>query len=158
MITQWLVNGAILAGLFVLVAWALSRWTGDVVGRTLLALGLIGAGLAYVYYAAAAGESVGWLAAELLGVAIYGSLALRGVRRSPMWLAAGWLLHPVWDLALHFWGPGHSFAPDFYPITCLSFDTLVAAYVVVRYRSQLVGPEDRTSHRSVRGTRHRVTS
>ena len=137
MITQWLVNGLILASMLILVTWLLARWTRDVIGRALLALVLIGAALAYVYYAAQAGESRGWLAAELVGVGVYGSLGLRGVWRSPLWLAAGWALHPVWDLALHYFGPGHTFAPDYYAITCLSFDLLVAVYVALAHRRSL---------------------
>jgi hypothetical protein len=40
----------------------------------------------------------------------------------------------VWDVAVHYAGPGHAFAPDAYAITCLSFDLLVAAYIVVDHR------------------------
>jgi hypothetical protein len=54
-----------------------------------------------------------------------GALGLRG---SPMWLAAGWALHPVWDIALHYFGPGRAVAPETYAIACLSYDLLVAAY------------------------------
>ena len=64
----------------------------------------------YVYFAARAGAGAVWLAAELVGIAIYGSMGLRGVRGSAWWLAAGWALHPVWDILLHYIGPGHSFA------------------------------------------------
>ena len=41
---------------------------------------------------------------------------------------------------MHFFGPGHAFAPETYTITCLSFDLVVAAYVAVAYRFGLVGP------------------
>jgi hypothetical protein len=139
MTTQWLINGLIQASMLVLVAWSLSRWIRDVVGRALLAFLLCGAALTYVYYAARAGEGVGWVAAELLGAVLYGGLGLRGLRGSPMWLAVGWALHPVWDVALHYFGPGHAFAPDAYAITCLSFDLLVAAYIVIAYRYGLIG-------------------
>lgn len=144
MITEWLINGLIQAGMLVAVAWALSRFTREIVGRGLLVFTLGGAAATYVYYAASAGEGTGWLAAELLGVAIYGSLGLRGLRGSPLWLAAGWALHPVWDLALHYFGPGDAFAPDAYAVTCLSFDLLVAAYLVVAYRFGLVSRRGRT--------------
>ena len=79
------------------------------------------------------------MAGELAGVGIYGTMALRGLRGSPWWLAAGWAAHPIWDVALHYFGPGGSFAPEGYTITCLSFDLLVAAYVAVAYRSSLLG-------------------
>jgi hypothetical protein len=144
MTTQWLINGVIQASMLIAVAWALSRWTRDVVGRALLAFLLCGAALTYVYYAARAGEGTGWVVAELVGVALYGSLGLRGLRGSPMWLAAGWALHPVWDVALHNVGPGHAFAPDAFTVSCLSFDLLVAAYLVIGYRYGLVGRRGRT--------------
>jgi hypothetical protein len=140
MTTQWLINGVVQAGTLSVVVWGLSRWTRDIIGRAVLALMLCGAALTYVCYAVRAGEGAGWVLAELAGVAVYGGLALRGLRGSPLWLAAGWALHPVWDVALHYFGPGHAFAPDAYAITCLSFDLLIAAYVTIGYRYGLVGP------------------
>ena len=62
-----------------------------------------------------------------------------GLRRSPLWLAAGWALHPVWDIALHFFGPGRAFAPETYTIACLSYDLVVAGYIVAAYRFGWVG-------------------
>jgi hypothetical protein len=144
MTTQWLINGVFQASMLVVLAWALSRWTRDILARALLAFLLCGAALTYVYYAAEAGAGTGWVVAELAGVVVYGGLALRGLRGSPLWLAAGWALHPVWDVALHYFGPGHAFAPDAYAITCLSFDLLVATYIVVAYRYGLVGRGGRT--------------
>lgn len=144
MTTQWLINGVFQASTLIVVVWALSRWTRDIVARALLAFLLCGAALTYVYFAAKAGEGTGWVIAELAGVAVYGSLALRGLSGSPLWLAAGWALHPVWDVALHYSGPGHAFAPDAFAITCLSFDLLVATYIAVAYRYGLVGRRGRT--------------
>lgn len=74
-------------------------------------------------------------------MAIFGGIGLRGLRGSPLWIAAGWALHPVWDVALHYAGPGRAFAPDSYTVTCLSFDLLVAAYVAVAYRRGPVSAE-----------------
>ena len=45
----------------------------------------------------------------------------------------------MWDLALHYFGPGHALAPDAYAITCLSFDLLVAAYIAIAHRYGLTG-------------------
>jgi uncharacterized protein DUF6010 len=148
MTTQWLINGVLQASTLIVVAWALSRWTRDILARALLAFLLCGAALTYVRYAAAAGAGTGWIVAELAGVAGYGGLALRGLRGSPMWLAAGWALHPVWDVALHHLGPGHAFAPDAFAITCLSFDLLVAAYIAVGYHYGLVGRRGRPPARA----------
>ncbi len=133
MIFGYLITGAVEALVLVVVAFLLSRFTRDIVGRSLLAVFLFVAAGLYIVFAARADENAYWVLGELVGVGIYGTMALRGLRYSPLWLAAGWTLHPVWDVALHYFGPGASFAPASYTITCVSFDLLVAAYVVVAY-------------------------
>ena len=133
MIVGFLVNGAIQALMLVAVAFLLSRFTKDIVGRSLLAAFLFVAAGLYIVFAVRAGEDAYWVVGELVGVAVYGTMALRGLRGSAWWLAAGWALHPLWDVGLHYFGPGGSFAPVGYTITCVSFDMLVAAYVVVAY-------------------------
>lgn len=133
MMVGFLVNGLIQALTFVAVAFLLSRFTRDIVGRALLAFVLFGAASTYVLFAVQAGEGGYWVMGEALGVGVFGGMGLLGLRGSPWWLAAGWALHPVWDVALHYFGPGAEFAPVAYTITCLSFDLLVAAYVVVAY-------------------------
>jgi hypothetical protein len=136
---QGLVNGAVLAA----VAYVLSRFTRDVAGRAVLALWLVGAAAMYVLFAADADQGAAAVLGELAGVAVYGTVALRGLRGSPMWLAAGWALHPVWDIALHYVGPGASFAPVQYTVSCLSFDLVVAGYIAVAYGTGLVGAHRR---------------
>ncbi len=133
MIVGFLVSGAIQALVLVVVAYLLSRFTGDIVGRSLLAGFLFVAAALYIVFAVRAGENIYWIVGELAGVGIYGTMALRGLRGSPWWLAAGWAAHPIWDVGLHYFGPGGSFAPVGYTIPCLSFDLLVAAYVVIAY-------------------------
>jgi hypothetical protein len=49
----------------------------------------------------------------------------------PYWIAAGWAAHPLWDFPLHYLGPGHSFAPESWAIACVSFDLVVAVYIVI---------------------------
>jgi hypothetical protein len=124
-----LLSGAVLGAIFVGIAYAIRRHTDRI-----LAWGLIVAALAYVVFSFSldADARAGWLAVELAGVAVYGAMALRGVRGSPWWLAAGWLLHPLWDVALHYAGPGGTFAPTWWTIPCLSWDLLTAAYVAYR--------------------------
>ncbi len=133
MIVGFLVNGVIQALTLAVVAFLLSYFTRDIVGRSLLAFLLFGAAFSYVWFAVQAGEGTYWVVGELVGVGIYGTMGLLGLRGSPLWLAAGWAAHPVWDVALHYFGPGGEFAPVAYAITCLSFDLLVAAYVVIAY-------------------------
>jgi hypothetical protein len=70
---------------------------------------------------------------EVVGVAIFGVMALLGLGRSLWWIVAGWALHPLWDVGLHYVAPGRSFAPESYTIACLSFDLLVAAYIAISY-------------------------
>ncbi len=133
-----LIEGAIFATLAVLVpAFLLSRFTRDIIGRSVLVIFLFAAAGAYFGFAFVGRELVGtgqiWVPLELAQVIVFGTLALLGLRGSPYWLAAGWALHPLWDFLLHYVGPGHPFTPWPYAIACVSFDWLVAIYVVVVY-------------------------
>jgi hypothetical protein len=69
----------------------------------------------------------------VVGVAIFGGMALLGLGGSLWWIVAGWALHPLWDVGLHYVAPGRSFAPESYTIACLSFDLLVTAYIAISY-------------------------
>src|SRR5919202_4255583 len=133
MIVDYLVNGAIQAVMPVVRAFLLSRFTRDIVGRSLLSFLLFGAASTYIVFAVQAGEGAFWVVGEIVGVGIYGTIGLLSLRGSPWWLAAGWAAHPIWDVALHYVGPGGSFAPEAYAITCISFDLLVAAYIAIAY-------------------------
>jgi hypothetical protein len=133
MIVGYLVSGAVEALVLVMVAFLLSRFTRDIVGRSLLVAVLFVAAALYIVFAVRAGEGTFWVVSELVGVGIYGTMGLLGLRGSPWWLAAGWAAHPIWDVALHYFGPGGSFAPESYTIPCLTFDLVVAAYVAVAY-------------------------
>jgi len=55
-IVDYLVNGVIQASMLVAVAFLLSRFTRDIVGRSLLAFTLFGAAFSYVIFAVQAGE------------------------------------------------------------------------------------------------------
>jgi hypothetical protein len=143
------VNGAVFAG----VAYAISRHT-----RPILVAGLIVAALLYVYHAAHARTSPTWLAAELAGVAVYSGMALRGLCGSLWWIAAGWALHAVWDVALHLAGPGRAFVPAWYPVWCGALDLVVGAvvaYRIVRASHAAVGPALQTAPQAARGARAR---
>jgi hypothetical protein len=121
-----LIAGAFIGSILTFVAIAVPRYT-----RHILAATLVGAALVYVHFAVIAHAGAPWLAAELAGVASYGALAIRGVRRSAWWLVAGWALHPVWDVALHFAGPGHGIAPDWYTAACLTWDLATASIIAI---------------------------
>ena len=89
--------------------------------RQLLFAVLLIAALAYVLFAVQAEAGAGWTPLELLGVVLYGTIGRKGLRGSMWWLAAGWALHPIWDIGLHYFGPGRSFVhPLRYPIPCVN--------------------------------------
>lgn len=136
--TFWgvLIEGAIGGALLSLIAFLLSRFTKDIVGRTLLATVLFAAAGAYFGFAVMASAPRIWLLIELLQCIAFGVAGLAGWRGSAKWLALGWLLHPVWDFVVHYIGPG-TFAPWSYVIACISFDWVVAAYVFIRYREAI---------------------
>jgi hypothetical protein len=124
-----LLSGAVLGAIFVGTAYAIRRHTDRILAGVMIV-----AALAYVLFAFAldADARPAWLAVELAGVALYGGMAVRGVRGSPWWLVAGWLLHPLWDVALHYAGPGAHFAPVWWTVPCLSWDLVTAGYVALR--------------------------
>jgi hypothetical protein len=139
MIEQFLLGGAINALALVIVAYLLSRSVGEIYGRALLAIVLVIAGGAYVGFAVAGDASGLWFLAELVQAVALGAFALLGLRGSPYWLAAGWAIHPLWDVVLHYVGAGHAFAPEAWAISCVSFDLLVAAYIALAHRLGLTG-------------------
>jgi hypothetical protein len=132
---RWvLIEGAIGGVVLALIAFLLSKFVSDVAGRTLLATVLFAASGAYLGFAVAAPVSRIWLLIELLQAIAFGTLGLYGWRGAAKWLGLGWALHPLWDLPLHYHGPGRSFAPWTYAVACLSYDWVVAAYILIYYR------------------------
>ena len=129
-----LIEGAIGGLVLSLIAFLLSRFVSDVAGRTVLATGLFAAAGAYFGFAYTPGTPSIWILIELIQVVAFGTLGLYGWRGSPYWLVLGYALHPLWDFGLHYLGPGKSFAPQTYTILCISFDWVVAAYIVIAYR------------------------
>jgi hypothetical protein len=139
-----LINGAISAAVAVVVpAFLLSRFTRDIFGRSVLVIWLFIAAGAYFGFATLGRDIVDtspiWMLVEIAQVIVFGTLALLGLRGSPYWIAAGWALHPFWDVVVHYIGPGSAFTPWTYAIACISFDWLVAAYIVIFYGFGLVG-------------------
>ncbi len=118
------VVGAVLGTLF---AW-LARWLGG--ERRVWAIGLVVAAVLYLLFAAVAGAGAEALALELSGVVAFGAVAGLGLAGRPLWLAAGWGAHVVWDVALH--GRAGGYAPPLYPELCIGFDLAVAAFIVSR--------------------------
>jgi hypothetical protein len=133
-----LIEGAIGGAAIAVVAFALSRFFRDSLGRSWLVILLFAATGAYLGFVVVAQGGFLWILIELAHIVAFGVMALRGLRGSPYWLAAAWGFHPIWDLGMHFIGPGRAFAPFTYTIACLSFDLIVAAYIILAYG--LIGP------------------
>ena len=126
----WLLLGLVLGGIFITFA---KKWQGG--ERQSLAIGLVIAAIIYVGFAIFFGAPPQWLFWETIGAIIYSAMAWLGWRRNPIWLAIGWGLHPLWDAGLHLAGDGATFAPEWYVLACISFDLLVAGYVLWQVRS-----------------------
>jgi ABC-type Mn2+/Zn2+ transport system permease subunit len=78
-----LVEGAILAVPLILIAFLLSRFIRDIIGRSLLVVFLFAAAGAYFGFALLAAPGPIWVLAELVQVIIFGVIALLGLRGSP---------------------------------------------------------------------------
>ena len=121
---------AVLLGVFlalVFVSWQ-HRYTASTSCRLLVyALGI--AALIYILFAAAALE-IEWLAIELLGFTVFLTIAWLGLKRSYWYLATGWATHVLWDIGLHS-NNTPAFVPSWYPAFCMSFDMIVAVYIVL---------------------------
>ena len=139
MIRVALIEGAIAGVVLSLLAFLLSKFKRDSVARTLLATVLFAAAGAYFGFAFASEGRLlrPWVFVEVLQCIAFGTLGLYGWRGSVKWLALGWALHPIWDFVLHYIGPGRSFAPLNYPILCITFDWIVAAYIFIYYRGSI---------------------
>ena len=121
-----LVSGAVYGTTLTLIAIAAPRFT-----RAILAASLVVAAVLYVWFALDAHTNAAWVAVELAGLGIYGYAAMRGVRGSAWWLVAGLALHPVWDVAIHYAGPGRAVAPEWYTTWCLTYDLTAAALAAI---------------------------
>ena len=101
--------------------------------RRLYAVVLVGAAAVYLVFALRGGAGA-WIGVEAAGVAAYGLVAYLGATRSAWWLAAGWLAHVGWDVALH-GAAATPFVPLFYPMFCVSYDVLVAVHIIRRRKA-----------------------
>ena len=126
---------AALASAITLVLIYVARWHGDAgvaFERGLLALFL--AGMPVIYLARwlafrLENSSPAWLAIELVGLAIFGLLAVLGLKRSPWFLAVGIAGHGiVWDVP-HLTS---AYMPSWYGIMCLIVDVGLGLYTAAR--------------------------
>jgi hypothetical protein len=107
---------------------------GIAVERAWSALFLVGMPVVYIVGwlgAGGSGASGAWLLVELLGFAIYSTLALLGLRRSPWFLVAGIAAHGVaWD-AWHY-ALESAYIPAWYLTGCLLADVGLSVYLATR--------------------------
>jgi hypothetical protein len=138
---RWHVYGdpcffAVVATAVVVVFLWLTRWLGSrgvKFESTLFAAFLAGMPLVYVaryLFASTARTPTVWLWVEILGIPLFSTLAILGLKRSPWFLASGIVVHGLaWDS----WHYRNSvYVPDWYAIFCLVVDLAFGAYVAAR--------------------------
>ena len=105
-------------------------------GASLLANGLVVAALIYVPFALMGCAGTMWLIVEVIAVVLFGAMAWAGIQYSFGWLALGWAAHSLWDFGLHIVGDGARFTAAWYPLMCITFDLVVAAYILLFMKRQ----------------------
>ena len=125
---------AILAGLAFTISCILiaRRWR---IERELFGYGLLLGSLWYVGFGFYEGLSAASLLPQILAAVFFAAMAILGLTRSMVFIAAGWGTHIIWDYAGHYLGamPG----PWWTAPACLGFDPVVAAYLLARSRDWL---------------------
>lgn len=121
----WLLLGLLAVWPLLLFSHRLNRQSQvKLLGRSLVVAATI-----YVLFALVWGDKV-WLWIELMGVLVYLLFYVLAQKYGLIWLALGWLVHPVWDIVLHLYGPGQAVVPPWYAWACVSFDWAVVVYIV----------------------------
>ncbi len=136
--TEYVLIDLALGAALALVTIRASRGMPPAKERRFYAVLLVGAAAVYLIFALR-GEAGAWVGVEAAGVAAYGFIAYLGASRSAWWLAAGWLAHVAWDVALHT-TDATLFVPAFYPMVCVSYDVIVAVYILRRRKAWPVRP------------------
>ena len=65
---------------------------------------------------------------ELLASLAFTACAVAGLVGAEVWLAAGYILHGMWD-AFHV-DPGHAALPRWYPPLCIGFDWVLGVWIL----------------------------
>jgi len=117
-----LVGAAVVAGIGLLAPMA---------QRFLYAFLLFFAASFYLFLALAFG-GIGGVLLEFMGVLLFAAAAIFGFQRHLWLLIAGWLAHPLWDLAFH--GTPGGYAPGWYAYLCIGFDIAVAVGILLNWR------------------------
>jgi hypothetical protein len=99
-------------------------------GAVVYGIGLIAAALVYFVAALSGGHKS--ILTETLGLGIFSAMAIFSLRRAPILLALGWLLHVGWDLSAYPLTSASSM-PHWYRWFCAGFDLVIAGYIVGRF-------------------------
>jgi len=87
---------------------------------------------ACVYLGAALSDSrMVWLSVEFALSLVFFTFAALGLVRDPAWLAAGFILHGIWDMLHHPAAAIKTKVVKWFPPLCAVFDFVVAAYLLV---------------------------
>jgi hypothetical protein len=134
----WVIGGAAYVAVMIVVTRfvtrRLRRWLPRMREDIVYSVVLILTAVNYVVWARASSDPRD-LTIEIAGAAAFSAMALAGLRW-PAVLAAGWLLHGVWDWSLHPM-PETTWVPVWFPDLCVGFDFVLAAWIVVRERRGL---------------------
>jgi len=125
-----LILGVVLALLFV----SFARTRGPRREPFIYSIGLIVAALFYVAFSFT-GATTQWFMIELIGLAVFTFIAVLGLKVSLWFSVLGWASHVSWDVFLHLVRE-QVFVPDWYPVSCISFDLVVAGYIAAKLRKQ----------------------
>ena len=120
--------GGVLGAITLMVPALLSRQAGF--GFLAILLGAIAA--VYLGFALQDGRRSAFRT-EYIGMALFLTLATAALARDSAWLlAAGYLGHGLWD-AIHHRRAIDTAMPWWYVPLCLGYDSVVAAYILLRY-------------------------
>ena len=117
--------GVILA---TLLLWILSRLSNKT-RHFILFAGLMVAAFIYLLFALI-NFNLQWIFVESGGLTVFVIMSIIGLKKHPLFLGVGWLVHILWDVCLHT-DPTTSFIPSWYPMFCVGFDLVIACYLIV---------------------------
>ncbi len=84
----------------------------------------------YVGFAFRSTDPNSWVAVEMTGVAIFGSLAYMSMIFSPWFVVVGLATHPLWAIMFHYNGSGSAFTPGPFALANAGFDAALALYAL----------------------------
>ncbi|MBT8448380.1 MAG: hypothetical protein KJO69_01735 [Gammaproteobacteria bacterium] len=157
MLTPLLIVVWIMLGLFAtipLVVYAHRiniNQAAQVLGR-----GLIVAASVYVIFAVIWGD-ISWIGVEIAGLLIYSAFYLVPSKRIMLWVGTGWLLHILWVLGWHNFGPGAVYSPLWYVFVSSGFNLVIFVYCIYRWRhdQNVILERSFSRYESARGQRKR---